>query len=99
MARTFVLDFGLWPSSSQKPTSTGCSRLRDAIEAVEDSFLRLAAGTIENVPRYRVRLEDGGFLAVMSAVDRERGARVREDVRRGTGRRRRSSSCSSRGAS
>ena len=25
----------------------------DAIEAVEDSFRRLAAGTIENVPRYR----------------------------------------------
>ena len=44
----------------------------DAIEAVEDSFRRLAAGTIENVPRYRVGL-DGGTLAVMSAVDRERG--------------------------
>jgi ornithine cyclodeaminase/alanine dehydrogenase-like protein (mu-crystallin family) len=44
----------------------------DAIEAVEDSFRRLAAGTIENVPRYRVRL-DGGALAVMSAVDRGRG--------------------------
>jgi ornithine cyclodeaminase/alanine dehydrogenase-like protein (mu-crystallin family) len=44
----------------------------DAIEAVEDSFRRLADGRIENVPRYRVRL-DGGALAVMSAVDRERG--------------------------
>jgi alanine dehydrogenase len=44
----------------------------DAIEAVEDSFRRLAAGEIENVPRYRVRL-DGGSLAVMSAVDRGRG--------------------------
>jgi alanine dehydrogenase len=44
----------------------------DAIEAVEDSFRRLAAGEIENVPRYRVRL-DGGALAVMSAVDRGRG--------------------------
>ena len=43
----------------------------DAVVAVEDSFRRLAAGTIENVPRYRVRL-DGGALAVMSAVDRER---------------------------
>lgn len=43
----------------------------DAIEAVEDSFRRLAAGSIENVPRYRVRLEDGA-LAVMSAADRER---------------------------
>jgi ornithine cyclodeaminase/alanine dehydrogenase-like protein (mu-crystallin family) len=44
----------------------------DAIEAVEDSLRRLAAGEIENVPRYRVRL-DGGALAVMSAVDRGRG--------------------------
>jgi ornithine cyclodeaminase/alanine dehydrogenase-like protein (mu-crystallin family) len=44
----------------------------DAFAAVEDSFLRLHAGTIENVPRYRVGLE-GGFLAVMSAVDNERG--------------------------
>jgi alanine dehydrogenase len=43
----------------------------DAVAAVEDSFRRLAAGTIENVPRYRVRLEPGA-LAVMSAVDRER---------------------------
>jgi alanine dehydrogenase len=43
----------------------------DAIEAVEDSFRRLADGRIENVPRYRVGL-DGGMLAVMSAVDRER---------------------------
>ena len=44
----------------------------DAIAAVEDSFRRLAARTIENVPRYRVRLEPGA-LAVMSAVDGERG--------------------------
>jgi alanine dehydrogenase len=44
----------------------------DAIAAVEDSFRRLAAGVIENVPRYRVRLADGA-LAVMSAADRERG--------------------------
>jgi alanine dehydrogenase len=44
----------------------------DAIAAVEDSFRRLGAGTIENVPRYRVRLEPGA-LAVMSAVDRDRG--------------------------
>jgi len=43
----------------------------DAIDVVEDSFRRLAAGEMENMPRYRVRL-DGGALAVMSAVDRER---------------------------
>ena len=44
----------------------------DAIEAVEDSFLRLADGRIKNVPRYRLGL-DPGFLAVMAAVDKERG--------------------------
>jgi alanine dehydrogenase len=44
----------------------------DAVAAVEDSFRRLAAGEIANVPRYRVGLENG-FLAVMSAVDRSRG--------------------------
>jgi ornithine cyclodeaminase/alanine dehydrogenase-like protein (mu-crystallin family) len=44
----------------------------DAIAVVEDSFLRLADGRIENVPRYRRGL-DPGFLAVMAAVDKERG--------------------------
>ena len=44
----------------------------DALEAVEGSFGRLAAGEIENVPRRRTRFEDG-FLAVMWAVDRELG--------------------------
>ncbi len=44
----------------------------DAVAAVEESFRRLAAGEIENVPRYRVRLEHGA-LAVMSAADRSRG--------------------------
>ncbi len=44
----------------------------EALAAVEESFLRLAAGAVENVPRYRIRLEDGA-LAVMSAADRERG--------------------------
>ena len=43
-----------------------------AIDAVEDAFLRLADGRIRNVPRYRSALEPG-FLAVMSAVDTERG--------------------------
>ena len=40
----------------------------DALEAVEGSFRRQAAGEIENRPRYRLRLE-GGQLAVMAAVD------------------------------
>jgi ornithine cyclodeaminase/alanine dehydrogenase-like protein (mu-crystallin family) len=55
-------------------TEADVSRLltpADAVAVVEDSFRRLAAGTIENVPRYRVRLE-GGALAVMSAADSER---------------------------
>ncbi len=44
----------------------------DALEAVEGSFLRLAAGEVENVPRQRTRFE-GGFLAVMWAVDQGLG--------------------------
>src|SRR5207249_10833014 len=44
----------------------------DALEAVEGSFRRLAAGELENVPRRRMRLE-GGVFAVMSAVDRGLG--------------------------
>jgi alanine dehydrogenase len=44
----------------------------DALEAVEASFRRLAAGEVENVPRQRTRFEEG-FLAVMWAVDRELG--------------------------
>jgi alanine dehydrogenase len=43
-----------------------------ALEAIEDCFERLARGAIENRPRTRTRLADGGF-AVMSAVDRELG--------------------------
>src|SRR5438093_9440120 len=44
----------------------------DALEAVEGSFRRLAAGAVDNTPRTRARLEGGAF-AVMSAVDRELG--------------------------
>jgi ornithine cyclodeaminase/alanine dehydrogenase-like protein (mu-crystallin family) len=44
----------------------------DALEAVEGSFGRLAAGEVENVPRQRTRFEDGR-LAVMWAVDQELG--------------------------
>jgi alanine dehydrogenase len=44
----------------------------EALEAVEGCFRRLAAGEVENVPRQRTRF-DGGFLAVMWAVDRELG--------------------------
>jgi ornithine cyclodeaminase/alanine dehydrogenase-like protein (mu-crystallin family) len=44
----------------------------DALEAVEGSFRRLAAGEVDNVPRQRTPYEDGA-LAVMWAVDRELG--------------------------
>ena len=57
----------------------------DAIAAVEDSFLRLHAGTIENVPRYRVRAR--GRIPRGHVGGRQRAwARLREDV---LGRRRR----------
>jgi ornithine cyclodeaminase/alanine dehydrogenase-like protein (mu-crystallin family) len=46
--------------------------IEDALEAVEGSFRRLAAGRVENVPRKRLRLE-GGILAVMAAADLELG--------------------------
>ncbi len=43
-----------------------------AVEAIEACFRRMAAGAVENRPRYRLRLE-GGALAVMAASDRELG--------------------------
>ncbi len=45
---------------------------RDAVEAIEACFRRMAAGAVENQPRYRLRL-DGGALAVMAAADLELG--------------------------
>ncbi|HSJ93012.1 MAG TPA: ornithine cyclodeaminase family protein [Gaiellaceae bacterium] len=44
----------------------------DAVEAVEGCFVRLASGSVENRPRYRLRL-DQGRLQVMAAVDLELG--------------------------
>src|SRR6201993_4128132 len=44
----------------------------DAVEAIESCFRRLAAGSVENRPRYRLRLEEGA-LAVMAAADLELG--------------------------
>jgi alanine dehydrogenase len=44
----------------------------DAVEAIDACFRRMAAGRVENRPRYRLRLE-GGALAVMSAADLELG--------------------------
>ncbi len=44
----------------------------DAVEAIEACFHRMAAGSVENRPRYRLGLE-GGALAVMAAADLELG--------------------------
>ncbi len=44
----------------------------EAVEAVEGSFRRLAAGAVENAPRRRLRLEEGR-LADMAASDLELG--------------------------
>jgi ornithine cyclodeaminase/alanine dehydrogenase-like protein (mu-crystallin family) len=44
----------------------------EAVPVIEESFRRLAAGRVENVPRRRLELDDGAF-AVMSAADRELG--------------------------
>ena len=44
----------------------------DAVEAIEACFRRMAAGCVENRPRYRLGLEEGA-LAVMAAADLELG--------------------------
>ena len=44
----------------------------DAVGAIEACFRRMAAGSVENRPRYRLGLE-GGALAVMAAADLELG--------------------------
>jgi ornithine cyclodeaminase/alanine dehydrogenase-like protein (mu-crystallin family) len=44
----------------------------DALDAVEESFRRLARGAVDNRPRERLPLEEGQF-AVMACVDRELG--------------------------
>ena len=44
----------------------------DAVEAVEQSFLRLARGSVDNRPRARLPLDEGQY-AVMACVDRELG--------------------------
>jgi len=44
----------------------------EAVPVLEACFLRLAAGTVENVPRRRLAFEGGSF-ALMAAVDEELG--------------------------
>ncbi len=41
---------------------------KDAVEAIEACFERMAAGVVENRPRYRLGLQEGA-LAVMAAAD------------------------------
>ena len=50
----------------------GLLKIEDALDAVEGSFRRLAAGVVENFPRTRLRLE-AGQLALMAAADLELG--------------------------
>ena len=45
---------------------------REALDAIEACFIRLARGVVENRTRTRISLEDGVF-AYMAAVDRELG--------------------------
>ena len=45
---------------------------RDALDAIEACFIRLARGAVESRPRARIPLEDGAF-AFMAAADRELG--------------------------
>ena len=44
----------------------------EAVESIEACFRRMAAGAVENKPRYRLRLEDGA-MRVMAAADLELG--------------------------
>jgi ornithine cyclodeaminase/alanine dehydrogenase-like protein (mu-crystallin family) len=44
----------------------------DAVDAIEACFKRMAAGSVENRPRYRLGLQEGA-LAVMAAADLELG--------------------------
>ncbi len=44
----------------------------DALDVIEACFRRMAGGTVENRPRYRLGLEEGA-LAVMAAADLELG--------------------------
>ena len=44
----------------------------EAVPVLEACFLRMASGSVENVPRQRLALDEGAF-AVMFAVDRELG--------------------------
>jgi ornithine cyclodeaminase/alanine dehydrogenase-like protein (mu-crystallin family) len=63
------------PAVTLRLTEADVERLlspAEAVEAVEACFRRMAAGSVENRPRYRLRLEHGA-LAVMAAADLELG--------------------------
>ncbi len=44
----------------------------DAVAAIEECFARIARGSVQNQPRFRLKLEDG-LLHVLAAVDLELG--------------------------
>lgn len=44
----------------------------DAVDAIEECFERLARGSIDNRPRFRLKL-DGGLMHTLAAADRELG--------------------------
>src|SRR5262245_43807292 len=60
------LDFAAVPLYLTEDDVEAVLSIEDALEAVEDSFHRLAEGVVENRPRDRLRL-DHGQLAVMAA--------------------------------
>jgi ornithine cyclodeaminase/alanine dehydrogenase-like protein (mu-crystallin family) len=72
----------------------GLLRPDEAAAAVEACCRRLAAGTVESLPRRRLQLPDGS-LAVMAATDRELGLAGVKTTRSSTGAWRPSCRCSS----
>ena len=81
-----VLDSFVWRCTRQKPTSSGCSLRPMRSRRSRTRSGGSPTGGSRTCRATASRLEDGA-LAVMSAVDKERGLAVREDVR-GDGRRR-----------
>ena len=70
-AKSSLVDSGL-PLYLSESDVEGLITAGEAVQVIEQCFLRMAAGEVENVPRRRLGLDDGAF-AVMSAVDRELG--------------------------
>src|SRR5918992_929829 len=72
------LKFGAVPLYLSESDLASLLTPAEAVDAIEESFRRMAQGQVENVPRRRLRL-DGGTLADMAAADlgvRVAGAKV-----------------------